>query len=100
MDSRDGVQFFLGIVIGAAIGAVTALLFAPASGEETRRKLQEKGVELKSQIEKATEEARGQAEYFQERGRIVLSEGVEKAQSVVQDVQAKLTKAADEAKAS
>ena len=33
----DRSSFLTGLVIGAAVGAGLALLFAPASGEETRR---------------------------------------------------------------
>lgn len=35
--TRDRSSFLTGLVIGAAVGAGLALLFAPASGEETRR---------------------------------------------------------------
>lgn len=35
-----------GVLIGALAGAVTMLLLAPQSGKETRKQLQEKGIEL------------------------------------------------------
>jgi gas vesicle protein len=44
-------SFFKGFVIGGAIGAVTALLLAPQSGEETRTQIQEKGIELREKAE-------------------------------------------------
>jgi gas vesicle protein len=40
-------SFVKGFVIGGAIGAVAALLWAPQSGEDTRSQIQEKGIELK-----------------------------------------------------
>jgi gas vesicle protein len=47
--------------IGAAAGAALALLFAPASGEETRRKLAEKAREGRERAEGLAREGR---EYF------------------------------------
>ena len=54
--------FLTGFLTGALVGAVVALLFAPRSGEETRRLLQERGIELKTQAEELTAQARSQAE--------------------------------------
>jgi gas vesicle protein len=42
MSNNGSGNFFAGIVIGAAIGAVTALLFAPESGKRTRKRLNRK----------------------------------------------------------
>ena len=36
-----------GMLVGALAGAVTMLLLAPQSGEDTRKQLQEKGIELR-----------------------------------------------------
>jgi gas vesicle protein len=36
-----------GILIGALAGAATALLLAPQSGKDTRKQIQEKGIELR-----------------------------------------------------
>lgn len=54
--------FLAGFLTGALVGAVAALLFAPRSGEETRRLLQERGIELKTHAEELTTQARSQAE--------------------------------------
>ncbi len=40
--SNSGFAFLSGLVIGAAVGALAGLLFAPAPGDETREKLTEK----------------------------------------------------------
>ena len=71
---KSAGSFFGGLLAGAAIGAVLALLYAPKSGEETRKdikrtignleeeleslkiKLKEKGGELKEDIKKRIEE--------------------------------------------
>jgi gas vesicle protein len=104
MGEKDsGGGFFLGFLVGMAVGAVASLLMAPASGEDLRHQLGDKSLELKSQAQKVAEEARiqaqkvaeearlqaqrtatdakGQVEHISERGRIVLSENVKKAQS-------------------
>ena len=38
---------FTGLLIGGLAGTITALLLAPQSGEETRRQIREKGIELR-----------------------------------------------------
>jgi len=40
-------DFLAGVVVGTVIGAVAGLLFAPASGKETRERISEKGKEFK-----------------------------------------------------
>lgn len=101
MSDKGGGEFFAGFLIGALAGAAAALLLAPSSGKETRQQIQDKGIELKKRAEQLAEEARAQAQqtaeemrgqvgHFQERGRIVLVEGVKKAQQAVQEAEAKL----------
>ncbi len=80
---KSAILFLLGIILGAAVGALTALLLTPCSGEELRRQLSERGAELGGQLEQLTD-----------RGRIVLQENVRKAQEAVQEAQAKLSKSA------
>ena len=41
-DSSSGRSFAVGILLGALVGAGLALLFAPQSGEETRRLIRKK----------------------------------------------------------
>jgi gas vesicle protein len=40
-------DFFVGLLIGGALGAALAILYAPQSGEETRSQLKKKSGELK-----------------------------------------------------
>jgi gas vesicle protein len=44
------------LVAGAAIGAVAGLLYAPESGEKTRKNLQKKAKKTQADIEKSTRE--------------------------------------------
>jgi gas vesicle protein len=50
-DSSSG--FFSGLLVGAVIGAAIGLLYAPQSGNETRRLVKEKAVETKGTLVKA-----------------------------------------------
>lgn len=80
---KSAILFLLGIVLGAAVGGLAALLLTPYSGDELRRQIGERGSELG-----------GQFEQLSDRGRIVLQENVRKAQEAVQEAQARLNKAA------
>ncbi len=44
--SGSGFAFIAGLVVGGAVGALAGLLFAPETGEETRKKLGDKSKEL------------------------------------------------------
>ena len=46
-DNNDFGAFFAGLIVGGLVGAATALLLAPQSGEETRQWIQDRGIELK-----------------------------------------------------
>lgn len=52
-DRSSGLGWF---VLGAALGAGLALLFAPASGEETRRRLRREAGKLKERAEDALDD--------------------------------------------
>jgi len=43
--------FFLGMLVGAVVGGVTALLFAPKSGAETREMLKKRLVKMKEEAQ-------------------------------------------------
>jgi gas vesicle protein len=52
MNENDSAgAFFAGFLLGALVGAAAALLLTPQSGEKTRLLLQEKSIELKTQVE-------------------------------------------------
>ena len=83
---KAAILFLLGIVLGAAVGGLTALLLTPYSGQELRQQIGERGSEFGDQVDK-----------FTDRGRIVLQENVKKAQEAVQEAQTKLNKSTNEA---
>ena len=52
MSKKDQTaSFFTGFLIGGLIGAATALILAPQSGEETRAQIRDKSIELKDKAE-------------------------------------------------
>lgn len=86
--------FMAGFVIGGLVGAATALILAPQSGEETRAQIAQRSQEMKRSGEvhlhdyreaasSAVADARSRVQdttgQVQERARIVLDEGRSKA---------------------
>ena len=49
-DERHWGAFFLGLLVGAAIGAIAALLAAPKPGRETRRELASRAGEMRDEL--------------------------------------------------
>jgi gas vesicle protein len=64
------VTFF---VAGVGIGAAVALLFAPQSGEETRKQIAEKALEGKDYVASRGREIRKQAEDLVDQGKDLVS---------------------------
>jgi gas vesicle protein len=60
--NNDLGAFLAGMLIGALVGAATALLLAPQSGEDTRTLIHDKSIELKNQVTDTAEDARARAE--------------------------------------
>jgi gas vesicle protein len=50
-----------GFLVGSAIGAATALLFAPRSGEETRAEIRGKAIELRDRTTETVKDTVSQA---------------------------------------
>ena len=48
---RDTINFLAGMILGAAIGAATALLLAPQSGAELRANIQEQAVAERQRLQ-------------------------------------------------
>ena len=56
MNKDQVISFGIGLLAGAVIGGVIALLYAPQSGEETRKQIKEKTSEVTGAIkEKASD---------------------------------------------
>ena len=73
MANDNSGSVMVAFVVGALTGAVVALLFAPASGEETREYLGEKAREGKAKVREGREHLiaaveRGREAFERERG--------------------------------
>ncbi|MGD0857275.1 MAG: YtxH domain-containing protein [Dehalococcoidia bacterium] len=55
MNRDSSTGFFSGLIVGAAVGAAIALLYAPQPGTETRRLVKEKALEVKEKAAKAAD---------------------------------------------
>jgi gas vesicle protein len=91
-----GGEFFAGFLVGALVGAVAALLMAPQSGDETRQRIQERGIELKDMAGDLSVQAREAAADLQERGRIVLQEQKGKLEQAIEEGKSAAAKKRDE----
>lgn len=55
-------KFFAGFIVGGAIGALTGILLAPSSGEETRKVIMDRTQEVRSKAESSIQEIQTKAE--------------------------------------
>ena len=74
----------VGMLIGSLAGAVTMLLLAPQSGEDTRSQIQEKGIELRDRTTAMVEDA--MAQMRQDRNLLAIG-GKRKAKELLQQGQ-------------
>lgn len=61
MSRREG-NFLKGLLAGILAGATAGILFAPKSGEETRRDIKNKALELSAEVEKLYAKAKASLE--------------------------------------
>jgi gas vesicle protein len=75
----------VGMLVGGLAGAVTMLLLAPQSGEETRMQIQEKGIELRNRTTGIVEDAMAQVRL--ERNKLTI-DGRKKAKELLEQGEA------------
>ncbi len=81
-NENGGANFLTGFFIGAALGAMAALLFAPRTGKELRDSLAEEGKRLRERAEGTLSELKGRGEEAFQKTRDTLrdtAEGVKEA---------------------
>lgn len=104
MDNNESElgSFLAGFVIGALVGAATALILAPQSGENTRQQIFSTGQDLRNTADSYAREYRDKTNTFigdtrnraqnlteqvQDQVRIVLDAGKEKADKLADDLE-------------
>ncbi|NLP12077.1 YtxH domain-containing protein [bacterium] len=85
-NNSDHGGFFKGFLIGSALGAVVALLFAPKSGKELRSDIKRKSEEAVEGTKRVYGETRDKAQQL-------LTEANEKARELREEASRQLTKA-------
>jgi gas vesicle protein len=63
-----------GLVVGGLAGVIVGLLLAPASGNETRQRLQDQAFSVRDDAMQAVEQARAKAEALQGSGRELIED--------------------------
>ena len=82
---RGSVDFLAGFIVGGLVGAAVALIFAPQSGDETRARLRERGIELRDSAEGFSVEAKKRAGGVQERSKGVLEHQKTRLQEAIEE---------------
>jgi gas vesicle protein len=70
----SGAAVALGFILGGALGASLAMLFAPESGRRTRERLRDLAADVRDKTIDLSEDFRDKAEDVVERSREVLEE--------------------------
>jgi gas vesicle protein len=101
-EQKNFGAFLMGFVIGSLAGAITSLLLAPQTGEETRQIIKDRAIELKDKSQETFEETKKKAEEAYKEI-ISISQGMikgEEAPDTVEEeakaVKKKVTKASEE----
>jgi gas vesicle protein len=92
----------VGMLIGGLAGAVTMLLLAPQSGEDTRMQIQEKGIELRDRttgmVEDVMAQVRSDKNKFSIEGRQKAKELLQQGQDLVVEQLDRVSEAAQAGK--
>jgi gas vesicle protein len=73
-NTKRPAGFFTGLFLGGLAGAVTALLLAPQSGQETRQQLQDKAAKLSEQTSATVGDVVSQARTKRDEVKATLTE--------------------------
>ena len=83
--------FLAGLLVGALVGAGAALLFAPESGLETRRRIGRLAQDTRTNVEDQVEEWSGEARRRLARRRKKMKRAMRRAGEAMDDVRDRLT---------
>ena len=90
--------FLSGFMIGGLIGAATALLMAPQSGEQTREYLTERSIELRDRADKEVQQLRDEADRVVADARAQVSDLQKTVQQTIDDGKNRVNAALNEGK--
>lgn len=82
-DRDDFGAFLIGFIVGGVAGAVTALLLAPQSGNETRALIKDKSIELRDKTVETAEKARLKVDEYASEAKVKGKELIDSAKKVV-----------------
>lgn len=83
---RRGKGFLLGAFLGTVVGGITALLFAPKTGEKMRKDLSRTCDDLCCKTEDFMHSASCQAKDLLEKTKDLASEAKEKAEDLLREI--------------
>jgi gas vesicle protein len=83
-ESAGAGSILLAFILGAVSGAAVALLYAPASGRETREYLGDKAAEARAKAAEAAAEAAAKGREVLNQGRETLSTAIERGREAYQ----------------
>jgi gas vesicle protein len=100
MARRDdnSLELTFAFLLGGVVGATIALLFAPASGEQTRRRIKEATDEVSTNVKEEYGRIRDKAEIEMSRLKNRASDGINQAKSYYDQKKSKLKEAYSEGK--
>lgn len=93
-DGNGGYNFLAGFFVGAALGAMAALIFTPKSGKEMRETLTEEGKRLRDRTEGAVAGLRERGEQYIEKARETVADGTGRAREAYSETSEGVKKAA------
>jgi gas vesicle protein len=108
-NEKPQCHFFMGFLIGGALGVLAGILFAPKSGKELRSAITEKGNEAlkdgkeiyadaSTRVKEIIEEAKHQAKELKQEADRHLSEARQKAKEIFAHSEKKETETSEEGK--
>src|SRR5262245_22744179 len=100
MGRRDdnSLELTFAFLLGGVVGATVALLFAPASGEETRKRIKDATDEVSSNVTEHYGRIRDKAEIEVSRLKNRASDGINQAKSFYDQKKSKIREAYSEGK--
>ena len=96
-DTDSWGSLFVGLVLGAAIGAGLSLLFAPKSGKETREEVGKRLDELKDYVDQTTRDITQTVKDRLAEAKNDLAQAVDGARAAAAEQAAKLSRRTDNA---